>query len=488
MDYTVAAVSTLIAIYALHKLLKKDPYADIPGPYAFPIVGSIQTFKQSLAGKSHEQWMVFASQFKRIFKIERLGVTNVIITDADETKRILTDTDSFVRRSAIFAFKGLMLDHALFVFGTGDQWKRHRKLIQPAFGPTHLRHAAQTTVEIMEKLDRIWESKFVKEKSFDVDVHALMKSITLDVIGKVAFGYDMESLEKFSKGLQGDWQEYDILSIKTLPRRVVFPEFLWKLFGVAPSSKNIVDARTNVEKMLTGLSNQRLEKIKNGEINQENWKMDVLQRLLISQEQGSLTRNEIFGELLGFILAGHETSSNTLSFAMLELARNPDVAEKLYEELDSVDLSNSENIIELLSSLKYLDKFLKEVQRRHSIVGALGRETTKDVQVCGHHLPKGTRVQLYLRAIHMNPDYYEDPEKFNVDRWDKEIKPNAFAPFGDGPHNCIGQKLAVIETKIALIHVIQKYKFAIIPDFEIDLISVITMTFKTGLMMTVSKR
>ncbi|KAJ3317726.1 Cytochrome P450 4d2 [Boothiomyces sp. JEL0866] len=479
MDYTVAAISTLIAIYAINKLLKKDPYANIPGPYHYPVVGAIQTYAKSLKGKSHEQWMIFAAKYKKIFKLTRLGVTSVIVTDAEEAKRILTDTDSFKRRSGEFAFQGLMLDNALFVFGTGEQWKRHRKLIQPAFGPTHLRHAAQTTVETLNKLDNILDSRFEKEKAFDIDVHGLMKSVTLDVIGNVAFGYDMRSLENFMSGSKGDWEEYDVLSIKTLPRRILFPKFLWGLLGVAPSSRTIVNAKTNVEKMLTELANQRVEKIKKGEINQENWKMDVLQRLLLSQEQGALNRDEIFGEL---------TSSNTLSFAILELARNPIVYENLYSELKSVDLDKTENIIELLSSLKYLEKFMKEVQRRHSIVGALGRETVKDVQVCGHVLPKGTRLQLYLRAIHMNPEYHPEPELFDVDRWDREIKPNTFIPFGDGPHNCIGQKLAVIETKIAIIHLVQKYKFAIIPDFVIDNISVITMTFRTGLMMTVSRR
>ncbi|KAJ3310243.1 hypothetical protein HDV04_005182 [Boothiomyces sp. JEL0838] len=477
MDYTLAAISAIVAIYGINKLLKKDPYASIPGPFSFPIVGAIQTLAKSLKGKSHEQWMIYAAKYKKIFKIVRFGITNVIITDADQAKQVLTDTDTYIRRSGEFAFQGLMLDNALFVFGTGEQWKRHRKLIQPAFGPTHLRHAAQTTVETLTKLDSILEPRFEKEPFFEIDVHALMKSITLDVIGKVAFGYDMKSVENFVKGLQGDWQEYDILSIKTLPRRIIFPKFMWGLLGVAPNSKVVVDAKKNVEKMLGELANQRLEKIKNGEIKQENWNMDVLQRLLLSQEQGSLTRDEIFGELLGFILAGHETSSNTLSFAILELARNPKVAEQLYAEISNIDLNNTENIIELLSSLKYLEKFLKEVQRRHSIVGALGRENVRDVQVCGHHLPKGTRIQLYLRAIHMNPEYHPNPELFDVDRWDREIKPNTFVPFGDGPHNCIGQKLAVIETK-----------FEIIPEFVIDNISVITMTFKTGLMMTVSQR
>ncbi|KAJ3310244.1 hypothetical protein HDV04_005183 [Boothiomyces sp. JEL0838] len=488
MNYGLAAATSCIVIYAISRYFKKDPYADIPGPYAIPILGVWETYPSFLFAKAHILFTKYASQYKSIFKISQFNQTTILVTDADEIKRILADSDAFVRRSEEQLFEGLLLDNALFVLGTGDQWKRHRKLIQPAFGPLHLRHTALVTVQSLARLDQLMDGKLQGKENEVVDIHALMKALTLEVIGKVAFGYSMGSIEAFFKGEKGDWHDFEVLTTTTIPKRVVFPKFLWPLFGASTSSSGIRKARNHVESLLLVLENQRLEKIKNGEINQENWNMDVLQRLLLSQDQGSLTREEIFGELLGFVLAGHETSSNTLSFAILELARNPPVNEKLFTEVEGVDLANTENILEVIANLKYLDKFLKEVQRRHSVVGSLGRVSTKDVQVCKYHFPKDTKFQLYLRAVHMNPEYYKDPEKFDVDRWDTELKPNTFFPFGDGQHNCIGQKLAIIETKISLIHFIQNYRFQIIPEFVIDNISVITYTFKTGLKIRVSKR
>ena len=140
------------------------------------------------------------------------------------------------------------------------------------------------------------------------------------------------------------------------------------------------------------------------------------------------------------------TSSNTLTFSIYQLCKSPKIAEELYKEVQSIEFENTENIIETTMSLKYLDKFLREVQRMYSVVGAVARTTLKDINVCGYDLPKGTNVTCYLRACHMDPTNYPNPTEFNVDRWDNPQ--SAFFPFGDGPHNCIGQKMAVIETKV----------------------------------------
>ena len=93
--------------------------------------------------------------------------------------------------------------------------------------------------------------------------------------------------------------------------------------------------------------------------------------------------------------------------------------------------------MQLLSSLTYLENVLKESQRLHTIVSGLSRIASEDTTLGGYAIPKNVRLVVDVGGIHVNPKYYKNPLEFNPDRWlDQDLKPNAFLPFSDGPHNC----------------------------------------------------
>jgi len=167
--------------------------------------------------------------------------------------------------------------------------------------------------------------------------------------------------------------------------------------------------------------------------------------------------------MLGFFFAGHETSSHTLSFTLLELAKNPQIQARLYEEIKNVDLRH-ENLNDQLIPLKLLDNCVKESQRLHTIIGGIPREVIATTDILGFRIPAGTKLTIATRAIHLNPDYYDDPTLFRPDRWDAPPKKaNAFLPFGLGNHACIGMKMAIIEIKTVLVCLLQKYSISISP-------------------------
>jgi cytochrome P450 len=135
----------------------------------------------------------------------------------------------------------------------------------------------------------------------------------------------------------------------------------------------------------------------------------------------------------------------------MELCLNPDIQEKLYQEIKDIRFSNDTNPLELIQKMEYLDWILKESQRLHPVVGSVSRSSVGEVNVCDYQFPPGTAFSVYIRAIHLDPNNYEDPFTFSPERWSKPAKSNTFLPFGDGIHNCIGQKMAVIEVKVFLI-------------------------------------
>ena len=174
---------------------------------------------------------------------------------------------------------------------------------------------------------------------------------------------------------------------------------------------------------------------------------------------------------LGFFLAGHETSAHTLTFSLMELAQNPEIQETLYQEICNVDIENP-TFYETLPHFKYLDQVLKESQRLHPVLSSTLRVPKQDVDILGYKIPKGVPIAINVIGIHRSTVYYTNPDQFDPSRWDKPLSnPNAFLPFGSGPHMCIGSKMAVIEIKVALILLLQRFKFKEPPEglcFELE--------------------
>jgi cytochrome P450 len=364
----------------------------------------------------------------------------VFLSDPLEVKRMLSSTE-FTRSDNFAKMVGDIIGPALFLLPTGDDWKRHRKLLQPGFGPTHLRHTAKVTIETIKTLKSEF-NKLLKNEENIVDFQQTMTMVTLDILGQVAFGHDFQFTSQSTTSL-------DFSTLTSVPiKRVIIPRALWKFAGIHAESPNVKLFTDTLQKLMRTLAKERQDRIDTGAVKQENWDMDVMQRLLLSQGEGKLSEEELFGELLGFFIAGHETTSGTLSFIMMELCKNPEIQQKLYETIKDVEFTEDANYADVLQKLEYLDWIVKETQRLHSIVGSVARTSAYEVTVCGYTFPPGTPFAAYIRAIHLDPNNYTDPDSFLPDRWSTPPKPMTFLPFGDGIHNCIGQKMAIIETKV----------------------------------------
>ncbi|KAJ3258563.1 hypothetical protein HK103_003523 [Boothiomyces macroporosus] len=455
------AVASAIALISLYKWVKKllNPLSRMPSTPSYPFLLHLfhPLYFNKLKTKNSAQIHVhltieIAEKYGPIVNYDSpiLG-QRVLISKAEDAKRILTDQTNFVRGGLFEELFEGMIDHALFGYRTGHQWKRHRKLIQPAFGPSHLRHAGKMSLQTVAKLNHILKKKEGQVMNFIT----IFKSLTLDVISLVAFGYSFKAVEKLEDDIEWKWHELEELITNPMLFRGMLPKFLWKQANVANDSPNIVHAKKEIERLLDRLTEERLAKLDDNEGD-----MDVLHRLLIAK---ALEKDEIYGEILGFFIAGHETSSNTLSWILLELCRNPAIQEKLYNEIKNVDFSTG-NLAETLDSLKYLDKVVKESQRLNTVATIILRETVDDVVIRGYHIPKNTGIIVNIAAIHQDPEYFPEPKKFNPDRWDDSLQ-QYYLPFGDGPHNCIGQKMALIEIKIVLSELVKKFRFSLEKGF-----------------------
>uniref|UniRef100_A0A182TNR3 Cytochrome P450 n=1 Tax=Anopheles melas TaxID=34690 RepID=A0A182TNR3_9DIPT len=164
---------------------------------------------------------------------------------------------------------------------------------------------------------------------------------------------------------------------------------------------------------------------------------------------------------------GFETSSTTQSFCLYELAKNPDIQERLREEINrAIKENGGEVTYDVVMNIKYLDNVIDETLRKYPPVESLTRVPSVDYRIPGtkHVIPKRTLVQIPAYAIQRDPDHYPDPERFNPDRFlPEEVKkrhPFTFIPFGEGPRICIGLRFGLMQTKVGLITLLRKFRFS----------------------------
>jgi cytochrome P450 len=199
------------------------------------------------------------------------------------------------------------------------------------------------------------------------------------------------------------------------------------------------------------------------------------------------TREEFSGEILGFFAAGQETTTASFTWAALELSRNPMIVQRLRKEIDSV-YENRKDIISQIEKLPFLENFIKEVLRFHSVVTDLARMNIKPTNIMGYDIPAHTKFIIVIRSLHLDERYWKDAMVFNPDRFDDPVVPGSFMPFGEGPMKCIGFKFAMIELKIVLARIIYNFDVEVQDGQRLEGISTITHGLKHGLNVKLLKR
>lgn len=196
-----------------------------------------------------------------------------------------------------------------------------------------------------------------------------------------------------------------------------------------------------------------------------------------SADDGAFDADELRDQVLIFLLAGHETTATSLSFALHLLARHPELQTRAREEISRV-LGDRTPGAEDLERLPYLTQVLKEAMRLYPAAPVIGRQAVAETEIDGHTVPAGATVILAPWVTHRHPDHWPDPERFDPDRFTPEAeaaRPRyAWFPFGGGPRACIGQHFSMLESVIALAMTLRAYEFEAV-DTEIPVTAGITL-------------
>ncbi|KAH1028363.1 hypothetical protein HUJ05_001724 [Dendroctonus ponderosae] len=353
---------------------------------------------------------------------------------------IVKDYSSFASHGLFYHEKNVLTPHVFNI--EGQIWKERRTKLTPLFTSAKMKQMFATVAGKSPGLIRLVGLSVDANKP--ADIKEILSRFTTDVISEAAFGLDCKSLDEPDNMFRSIGREaFKPNSIKLYIENLFPSQFLGNI-GYQAFSSRIVSYFSKVV-------NETIQYREKNNV-QRN---DFLQLMLQLKQHGSLvkedgtvdvketgayiTDKEILSESFVIFLAGHETSSSASTFALFALAQNPDIQDKLRTEINEKPYVNIR----------------------------LRQRCTKDYKIRDTNIviEKGTRIYIPVIGVHLDPEYYPDPDRFDPERFspeNKAIRPDiAWMPFGDGPRQCLGMRFGLLQTKVALASLLQEFKFTL---------------------------
>lgn len=349
-----------------------------------------------------------------------------------------------------------ILCNSLLAMKTPD-WKTLRKHLSPVFTSGKIKMMMPLMVECGKNLEN-YVSNIVGQS---LEMKEVTQKYTTDVIATCAFGIDANSFAA---------EESDIKKYS----KMIFPSTLWQTlrsasYFFAPSFVKLLRYRFINEEAAKYFSKVFIEVVNRRESSKMR-RNDLVDILIETKNQDfgesnfKLDDERLVAQAVIFFGAGHETTSATIAFTLHELCINPDVQERLRDEITTQLGKHGGLTYEAVQDMKYLDMIVSETLRKYPLTPFINRECNEGYQVEGTDMviEKGTPVLISQDSLHWNPKYFPNPEKYDPERFSAEnihnIQSYTYLPFGDGPRLCIGERFGLLSTKLGIIHIVKKFK------------------------------
>lgn len=370
-----------------------------------------------------------------------LGV-EAFLTHSPEAAELLLSAKSytnFPKENRVYRQIRLIIGDGLLT-SWGEDWRRQKALIQPIF--TRARVDGYVA-PILTELDDL--KRHLRTDGPAVDLGAVMMRYTLKVVCRVLFGAD----------LTADQEDRVMLRFAELNGAVIQRANFPMPFGLPlPMGSGVRTSRAELFALCDDVIAQRRASEGTG---------DDLASLLVAARDGDdqLSDDEVREQILIFLLAGHETTSMSLTFAFHLLGRHPDIQQKVRDEVKDVLGDNPPTAAQLIGELPYTTAVLKETMRLYPAAPITGRRAVEDTTIGGYDIPAGSDVVLSVWSIHRRADLWPEPDRFNPDRFlgNPDIGRYDWLPFGAGPRACIGQHFSMLESLATIAELVRDFEF-----------------------------
>ena len=382
-------------------------------------------------------------------------IESVLVTNQQNFRK-----DRVIQNSRWFLGQGLLTSE-------GGEWLRQRRLSQPAFHRERLALYARIINGCAEEMLDSWKD------GENRDVHQEMMQLTLRVVAKVLFSVDVKNESKEVAAA------LNLLMKHSSGARMLLPP--WVRYLPLPFLIRVRRAVRQLDEVVYRIIRERRRS--------ENDNGDLLSMLMSARdEDGSrMTDRQLRDEVMTFLLAGHETTALSLSWAWFLLSENPEAENKLHHELARV-LDGKNPSFEDLPRLCYTEAVVKESVRLYPPAWSLARTAAEDFEIGGYLVPAGSNVVMSQWIMHRDPRFFPSPEQFDPGRWFEEhtqrLPRFAYFPFGGGPRYCVGASFAMMEATLLLAAIAQRFRLRMVPGHKVVPLPSITLRPKYGIKMS----
>ncbi|GBB93515.1 hypothetical protein RclHR1_21860001 [Rhizophagus clarus] len=504
LDY-LSLIGIALIIYVTHYYYKYiNRLNPLPGPFPFPFFGNLPQL-YILHGGNFKNFI--ESNYKKYGDLFEFQVQsrNIVLNRAEHVEKILSSStkNPHIKRISDNDSKGFqeleMMGKGIFLNQEVKSWRYNRHFFtQAMLSPKFGKEATQWTNKLFNELEGYWDKLYLKEGNIKkkMDITTWFNQFTNDMIIVVLTGersYTMAGyFNEISDNEKADRPSALIDETVKLVRAIrkhlmgfimfqLVSPFLRRYFPYFKNkSDDLIQNYNFINQRMDAIIKRRRQEIENTPLDKP-LPNDMLTSIITANTPRGISYNkaddeelmrpmidpEIRRMIFDGIIAGTDTTANLISYIIYYVARNPDVKKKMLNDIDKIFQDDktrpvTENDVH---KLKYCEAIVKEVARIFSVVNSIPRCIENPDEIAGYKWPAETTFRINFDAIHHNKEYWDEPEKFNPDRWmveGFEPKKNSFVMFGAGLRICAGRKLAMVELVSLMALIFRKY--------EIDLV------------------
>lgn len=382
---------------------------DLPGPRGWPLLGNALDINSTTLHLTVERW---SREYGECFRFRIGGRRFVVLANPETIAAVLRERpDGFNRTPRLSAiardlgFRGLLSVN-------GELWRRQRPMVMASFDPGHIKSYFPTLAKVTERLARRWQR--AAEASEAIELQADLMRYTVDVTAGLAFGVDMNTLESRDEVIQTHLDKV----LPALFRRLMSPLPYWRWMRY-PGERALGAHLEALQHAVQGfIAEARRRMTEKPELRQRP--TNLIEAMIAARDDpaSGLTDTDVAGNVLTMLLAGEDTTANTLAWMIYLFERNRSVLERAAAEVRSVvGDCGQPNGYEQLARMPYLEACANETMRLKPVAPINSVEAARDTVVAGIHIPKGTLLMCLMRPGGMDERRFPDPAAFKPDRW-----------------------------------------------------------------------
>ncbi len=432
---------------------------DLPGPRTLPLVGNLLQIQRPRLHQNIEAW---GREFGPFFRLKLAARTLLVVSDHEAINSVLRDRPDGFRRTRLLEKIGLEMGVLPGVFAAnGEAWRRQRRMVMAGFDPGHVKAYFPSLLKVTQRLRGRWQRAAHEGRL--IGLQPELMRFTVDAIAGLAFGADINTLESDDDIIQ---QHLD----------KIFPALFKRLFSLVPTWRFIrlpADRRLErsvaaVNAAIDGFVAQARARLQADPARREH-PPNLLESMIVAADEGGsgVTDREVAGNVMTMLLAGEDTTANTLAWMIYLLHRHPEALQRAQHEVRALAADSAVFTPEQMASLHFLEACAHETMRLKPVAPFQVIEALRDTVVGGVRVPAGTGVWCMMRGDSVTERHFPNPQAFEPQRWMNQgadgsdtggASPNQVAssskrvsmPFGAGPRVCPGRFLALLEIKMAM--------------------------------------